>query len=209
MTQIIKEPTRVPTTSSSTLDVVVTTMPDKHIKTEVSSCGLSDHHLVYTVIGSQVPDQPSICRHYKSFNKAGFLYGLAESLDKLPDTVDCNFYWNILKNTIETVSNCHAPCKPHRVNARDNLWMKSEILSLMYQRDYIHSNAIKTKNNNKWNEYKLLRNKVVHSIANQQKIECKEDRRSNVKLTTEVVCGTVFVFSLFERLSHVSLQTTR
>ena len=59
----------------------------------------------------------------------------------------------------------------------------------MYQRDYIHSKAIKTKDNNKWNEYKLLRNKVVHSIANQQKITTR--KRLNVKLTIEVVCGRV------------------
>ncbi len=50
MTQIIKEPTCV-NTSYTTLDVVLTTMPDKRIKTGVISCGLSDHHLVYTVIG--------------------------------------------------------------------------------------------------------------------------------------------------------------
>ncbi len=56
----------------------------------------------------------------------------------------------------------------------------------MYQRDYIHSKAISTKDNNKWNEYKLLRNKVVHSIANQQnnyyqnEIECKANNRSGM-----------------------------
>ncbi len=109
MTQIIKEPARVTTTSSTTLDVVLTTMPDKHIKTGVISCGLSDHHLVYTVIGSKVPDQPPrtvTCRDYKNFNVAGFLHNLGASLDKLPDTEDCNIYWNALKKTIETVSNC-------------------------------------------------------------------------------------------------------
>ncbi len=84
-------------------------MPNKHIKTRVISCGLSYHHLVYTVIGSKVPDQPSrtiTYRDYKNFNVAGFLRHLAESLDKLPDTADCDIYWNVLKKTIETVSNC-------------------------------------------------------------------------------------------------------
>ncbi len=50
MTQIIKEPTRLTATSSTTIDVVLTTMPDKHIKTGVISCG---HHLVYIVIGKK------------------------------------------------------------------------------------------------------------------------------------------------------------
>ncbi len=64
--------------------------------------------------------------------------------------------------------------------------MTREILNLMYQRDYIYSKAIKNKDNKKWNEYKLLRNKVVHSIANQQKIyyqnviECKGNNRSGM-----------------------------
>ena len=54
----------------------------------------------------------------------------------------------------------------------------------MYQRDYIHSKAIKTQGNNTWSKYKLqMYYEVVHSIVNQQKIyyqneiECKANNR--------------------------------
>ena len=47
--QLINEPTRITETSSSLLDVVITSHPERIINSGVSHLGLSDHSLVYAI----------------------------------------------------------------------------------------------------------------------------------------------------------------
>ena len=56
-----------------------------------------------------------------------------------------------------------------RVRNRHNPWMSPEILSLMYKRDHIHKKAVKTGDMTLWEEFKHMRNKVVHDINNAKK----------------------------------------
>ncbi len=43
MEQLIKVPTRVTATTSTTLDLILTTVPSKHFKSGVIKSGISDH----------------------------------------------------------------------------------------------------------------------------------------------------------------------
>jgi hypothetical protein len=46
--QLVTQPTRITETSSTLLDVILSSMPEQHICTNVLPVALSDHHLVYT-----------------------------------------------------------------------------------------------------------------------------------------------------------------
>ena len=49
LTQLIVKPTRVTQTTSTLLDVCVTSMPEKIIYSDVFPIGVSDHNLIFVV----------------------------------------------------------------------------------------------------------------------------------------------------------------
>jgi hypothetical protein len=55
-----------------------------------------------------------------------------------------------------------------RAKNRHSPWMIGDLLSPMYERDRLRRKAIKTKNNDTWEQYKLLRNQIAHSIKQTQ-----------------------------------------
>ena len=52
MKQLVLQPTRVTATTSSLIDVILTTVADDHVKTGVVDLSLSDHKLIYTIIAT-------------------------------------------------------------------------------------------------------------------------------------------------------------
>ena len=90
--------------------------------------------------------------------------------------MDCNLYdsvnncgtindaWNTWSCTVNNIMNKHAPLKTYRVKTRSNPWITRDIILLTYRRDYIHDKAKKTKNDDLFKQYKILRNKVVDQI---------------------------------------------
>ena len=50
MSQIIEEPTRKTPTTSTLLDVILTSVPDRHTKSKVIKTAFSDHYSLFTTI---------------------------------------------------------------------------------------------------------------------------------------------------------------
>ena len=50
---MILKPTRVTSTSSKCLDYILSSIPDKHLISDVAKIALSDHYLIYTCINLQ------------------------------------------------------------------------------------------------------------------------------------------------------------
>ena len=50
LSQIVTEPTRKTLTSSTLLDVILTSVPEKHLESRVLTTAFSDHYSVFTVI---------------------------------------------------------------------------------------------------------------------------------------------------------------
>ena len=76
--QIVQSPTRVTCSSSSTIDIILTSFYEKHVKTGVTPLTLSDHYLIYTVIdarsGGTLSDHKIVkYRDYKNFDLNVFL----------------------------------------------------------------------------------------------------------------------------------------
>ena len=70
--QLVNEPTRVTANSSSLIDVILSSLPDKHSVTNVLKTTLSDHYMVYTVINTKlrrkVDHREVTYRDYKNFD---------------------------------------------------------------------------------------------------------------------------------------------
>ena len=81
-----------------------------------------------------------------------------------------NKFWSEWKQIFLDISNKHAPFKTAQLKNRYNKWISSDIIKLMYKRDYCHKKAIKsndpTRSNDFWQTYRQTRNLVTKSIKN-------------------------------------------
>ena len=82
--------------------------------------------------------------------------------------------WLNWKTEFLRISNKPAPIKERRVKHRHNPWIGSDIIKLMYERDFIHKKARMQNCPKMWAHYKSLRKNVTNSI-NQAKKACFED----------------------------------
>ncbi len=90
------------------------------------------------------------------------------------ENLDINECWLYWKYHFDRICLKHSPVKTVRVKNRHNPWMTHDILTLMYERDYLNRKAIKAKDNYLWERYKCARNCVVHTIKRAQQNYYKE-----------------------------------
>ena len=186
LTQLIKSPTRVTLTTSTLLDVILSSCPDNHSITGVHKSTFSDHYLIYTNlnISPKLKKHREIrFRNYNNFNIEACLNDFSTAYSKLSDILkvpmDLNNsnsslmldeYWQKWKDTFITISDTHAPFKTARLKSRRNNWVTSDIVKLMYNRDYLHKKAVKskdpTRSNKTWQLYRKARNFVTLTIKN-------------------------------------------
>ena len=84
LTQLIEEPTRITSSSSSLTDHIFTNTPDKVICAGVSNVGLSDHSLIYAYrkLSMERPTKGHSSvnyRSFKNFDLAKFRHDIVKS----------------------------------------------------------------------------------------------------------------------------------
>ena len=169
MKQLVTSYTRVAPKSATTIDIILSTIAAQHKITGICKLTLSDHFMCYTIVEDKCikKEHKTITfRDYKTFSTLSFIKELKEELGDLQilDSDTLQEKWERWKNTFLEVSNRHAPKKTCRVRTRHNPWVTSEIIKLMYRRDYLHDKAIKLKQDHIWSEYKKTRNLVNRTI---------------------------------------------
>ena len=178
LTQLVEEPTRVTLSSSSLIDVILTSHPDQHARTGVIPLALSDHYMPYTVIDGVRPHTTKAhvirFRDYKRFDTNDFIRELYQTLPRVHQEMTdgqltISEAWSLWRSTFDNICSKHAPLKTVRVKDRHNPWMTNELLQLMYERDCLHRKATANKNSDIWEQYKQSRNRVVYAIKQAQK----------------------------------------
>ena len=167
-TQLIKEPTRVISSTKSLIDLFLTNEPVKFATSCVSPIGCSDHSLIYVSRKLTCPRSiPRIIesRQYKNFVTDDFVNDMAlvpwDIIEQIDNPTGA---WEVWKQSFLAVANLHAPVKKRRVRNSNAPWLTPEIKRLMWERDRIKRIAIVTSDQLKWAEYRRLRNRVNHSI---------------------------------------------
>ena len=167
-TQLIKEPTRVTSSTKSLIDLFLTNEPVKFATSGVSPIGCSDHSLIYVSRKLTCPRSiPRIIesRQYKNFVPDDFVNDMAlvpwDTIEQIDNPTGA---WEVWKQSFLAVANLHAPVKKRRVRNSNAPWLTPEIKRLMWERDRIKRIAIVTSDQLKWAEYRRLRNRVNHSI---------------------------------------------
>ena len=166
--QLVNEHTRVTANSSSLIDVILSSLPDKHSITNVLKTTLSDHFMVYTVINtrirSKVDHREVTYRDFKHFNATKFLCDLRSCPSFTMICNNINTFWNYFKEEFLAVCNKHAPLRTRRLKSRYCPWISPDIVKLMYTRDHAHKVAVRDGDSDLWLQYRTLRNKVTADI---------------------------------------------
>ena len=177
LTQLIKSPTRITPTSSSLIDVILTSVPDKHVHSGVFQTCFSDHFLTFTIVNMKKKQNSHKLvkyRDYKSFVPELFLNDVTKCFSNIDEfNEDTNACWLKWKSNFLTICDKHAPFKTRRLKQRSNPWMTKDILNMMYKRNHIHKKALNSHDPNErktlWNQYKHMRNKVTALIKQARK----------------------------------------
>ena len=170
MKQLVTQPTRVTLSTSTLLDVILSNISECHTKTGVYETNISDHYMVYTVLNyEKTKSEYNVVRfrNYKSFNVSVFIDEL-KSCSAINDigwsSNMLDSKWNEFKENFIAISNKHAPVVTRRLKRRNNPWVTSEIVKLMYERDYVKKLAVKNNDADLWNRFRQLRNTVTRLL---------------------------------------------
>ena len=164
MTQLILQPTRETSDTSTPLDIILVSHPELHKSSGVMKYNFSDHYLVYTEFEFNAINQNGSThnvvkfRDMKRFNPENFLNDL-NSCEVLNGSLyDEDISWEKWKLKFNEICNKNAPIKVARLKKRSNPWITPDVVKLMYKRDYVHAKAVRTKSDILFDQYRSLRN---------------------------------------------------
>ena len=165
LTQLVEKPTRVTPTSSTCIDLVMTSHPAINI-TDVVHIGISDHSMVICNrkinANLKVPPRVSKVRNFKHFNEDLFLNDMFHvPWQLIENESNIDNAWNTWQQMFNDVCNRHAPYRQMR-QKRKNMapWVTKDMLELGRKRDAMRAKAHKTCNQSDWLAAKRIRNQV-------------------------------------------------
>ena len=171
LTQLITEATRIVPNSSTLIDLVFTSNVNKIKESGVVHTSNSDHSMVYAVWGnSRTPSSKHLykkCRNYKKFDESKFCLTLRDAdWSKVNVHDDVNQSLKVFNGIFLQICNKHAPTRKRRVkqNACNRIWLDSEYLKLVRERDRMKKKAISTGNNVDWSNFKKIKNHVTSQL---------------------------------------------
>ena len=123
--QLITSPTRVTLDSKSIIDLIFTSVSERHLTSGVIPITLSDHFLTFTIMNFKLPSLPSkfiTKRNYQTFNTEYFLHDLAFSplFSRIPYMLNVEDAWGTWYNEFIRICNKHAPLMDHKIRVRSN-----------------------------------------------------------------------------------------
>lgn len=172
--QLINEPTRITNITSSLLDPVFVTNPEKICKSGLINCDMiSDHHLVFcdlVLMKSKSISKIIKFRDFKNFNNDSFL----QDLNNLPwhTIIESNDIDNkvvLFNDLIINLFNIHAPIRVVKATKSKAPWLTDTLKLLMKYRDNALSKFKLTKSNVDWEYYKQLRNYTLAAVRAEKK----------------------------------------
>ena len=164
----INEPTRVTPTTSSLIDLIVTTRKDLVTSSAAVPLGLFDHNLIYATLrlkNKRPPPTIIKTRDYKKFDEMVFRRDISTAPfdvgSVFDDPDDRLWAWQTL---FLDICNDHVPYKEVKIRSQSAPWITNEIRYKRNKRFKVFKEAISTKSADKWSEYKKIRNEVISDL---------------------------------------------
>ena len=169
-TQLIKEPTRITSSSSTLIDLFLTNEPNNFMTAGVSTIGISDEN-------NFKRDIESVPWHF---------------VGSYDDPIKA---WETWKKFFLQIANKHAPIKKRRVRKISAPWLTAEIKKLMWERDHLKRKAVITKDESDWLSFKTKKNLVNYKIRNSKQQYYNSYFSNNVGRTKETWKGINSILS--------------
>ena len=161
--QIISEPTRITETSSTLIDIILTNNKSNINKVIVKPLSIGDHDLVGCVrkLHSKKYNSRTInARDYKNYDPAKLVSDVKKiNWESLYNRNNIESAAKIFTTTLKSIFDMHAPYKSKVVKGKPAPWLKADLRKLMDQRDQALRKARRTKLQEDFETFKVLRNR--------------------------------------------------
>lgn len=168
--QLVTAATRVTQESETIIDLLITNEPVKFVEVGCRECCISDHKLVYGTrnVRNKTPKRNHEVSEYRAYNKC-CIEALRRDLDRVPWHIldifdDIEDSWCGWKLLFDLVLDEHAPIKKSRKKRQHVPWITEEVRELFKIRDHLGKKARKTKDEEVWIEYRMVRNYVTAEL---------------------------------------------
>ena len=171
LTQLIEEPTRITSSSSTLIDHIFTNSPDKISCAGVSHVSISDHSLIYAYrkLSNNRPTKGHSSVNYRSFkifDPAKFRHDIEnQNWAYVGEFEDPDEMWHVWKAIFNSAVDKHAPFRTKRVRASKSPWISSQLKNEMHKRDAKKiTEAVRSNDHLDWFLFKKMRNSVNQNI---------------------------------------------
>ena len=164
LTCLIDQATRVTTTSSTLLDVILTNTPDLFKSAGVAEMGLSDHKLVYTFVNKVVKQHAARiinCRSTKHLDLQEFKKDLNDTEWLEDPSVPVNEQYTHWKTKLTKIMDKHLPVRKMRVRKSDVPYMNAEWKAAIRKKRKYAKKFSKDRNSETWELMKKWRNQAT------------------------------------------------
>ena len=196
LTQLIEEPTRITSSSSTLIDHIFTNSPDKISCAGVSHVSISDHSLIYAYrklsTDRATKGHSSVnYRSFKNFDPAKFRHDIEnQKWAYVGEFEDPDEMWHVWKAIFNCVVDKHAPFCTKRVRAFKSPWISSQLKDEMHKRDAQKFKAIRSNDLPDWFLFRKMRNSVNQNIFRAKESYFKDilfANKNNPKKTWNII----------------------
>ena len=165
---LINEPTRITSTSSSAIDHIICNNSNKICQSGTINIGLSDHFLIFCtrkVVKGQMKHHNTVkIRSMKNYTVDALLSAISLADWSGVYCSDVNRSWCAFKSVLSNIIETLAPVKEIRLKNHTEPWMCSEILDAIKLRDNLLYRFKKEQQPELYSEYCRLRNKIQRDV---------------------------------------------
>ena len=168
LSQLIKEPTRVTSQSSSLINVILASNTDLVVKGGVEMTHISDHYLVYSILKLKLSkSSPNyvLATSLKNYSPEQFKSDLAQIIweENLIHN-DVNKQTENFNHKFLSVLNTHAPVKTIKIKRRLCPFVNKKIVDIMKKRNTFHKIARQIGCALDWDRYSQCKNQVKDKL---------------------------------------------
>ncbi len=156
LAQHIKDLTWITNNSTTCIDLIYSSHPEKLSQSGVVTIGFSDHDV------PKREDRHVWIRNYKNYNVQsfnGYLWQLPWSVINVFE--DAQVMWDMFVSLFTEAVDKHAPWMHKMIKGLDTPYITGELRKHMQDRDVAKSRASKSHDTVLWDKYKKLSNKVT------------------------------------------------
>lgn len=167
--QLVKYPTRVTTTSSTILDLVLTTHPDLVTSLSVIP-GLSDHSAIHFTIPNRNPRRQKTSKTFRDYKRADYaainreLEIFTEELFQNFDQRSVDENWHRFKSKVSELIDHYVPLR-RITNTVQSPWFTPTLKRLRNKKQRLFRKAKCSRSTDRWAAYNESADEYAHALA--------------------------------------------